>query len=125
MNILSLTQVLYLDILCHVTYILDTLQDDLDRHARGQQLALGYVDRHHLELDPFVQSYGDQVALSIPDSVCSDCNSPEQLRCRYIAPCKQINTKGWHLVECCISSKPGQATHSSIIHQVFRQLHLL
>ena len=74
MKILSLTQV-YLDILCHVTYILDTLQDDLDRHAREQgsiQLALGYVDRHHLELDLFVQSYGDQVALSIPDSVCSD-----------------------------------------------------
>ena len=65
MNILSLTQV-YLDILCHVTYILDTLQDDLDRHARGQgsiQLALGYVDRHHLELDPFVQSYGNQTVL--------------------------------------------------------------
>ena len=54
-NILSLTQV-YLDILCHVTYILDTLQDDLDRHVCGQgsvRLALSYVGRRHLELDPF------------------------------------------------------------------------
>ena len=35
MNILSLTQV-YLDILYHVTYILDTLQDDLRRHIPEQ-----------------------------------------------------------------------------------------
>ena len=34
-NILSLTQV-YLAILCHVTYILDTLQDDCE-HSMGVQ----------------------------------------------------------------------------------------
>ena len=33
--VLSLTQV-YLDILCHVTYILDTLQADLRRHVPEQ-----------------------------------------------------------------------------------------
>ena len=37
MNILSLTQV-YLDIPCHVTYILDTLQDDLRRHVSEQHI---------------------------------------------------------------------------------------
>ena len=61
MNVLSLTQV-YLDILCHVTYILDTLQDDLHRHV------LGHVDSGHLELDLSVQSHCDQAGL-IPDSV--------------------------------------------------------
>ena len=53
MNILSLTQV-YLDILCHVTYILDTLQDDLRRDVSKQnskRSVLGHVDSGHLELD--------------------------------------------------------------------------
>ena len=46
MNILSLTQV-YLDILCHVTYILDTLQYDLRRRApeqNSERSVLGHVD---------------------------------------------------------------------------------
>ena len=45
-NILSLTQV-YLDIPCHVTYILDTLQDDLRRYLPKQNCdrsVLGHVD---------------------------------------------------------------------------------
>ena len=74
MNILSLTQV-YLDILCHVTYILDTLQYDLRRHGpeqNSERSVLGHLDQGHLEQDPFVQSHGDQARLSIPDSVCSD-----------------------------------------------------
>ena len=53
MNVLSLTQV-YLDILCHVTYILDTLQDDLHCHVSEQnskRSVLGHVDSGHLELD--------------------------------------------------------------------------
>ena len=78
MNILSLTQV-YLDILCHVTYILDTLQDDLGHYVSEQNCdcsVLGHVDWHHLELDPSIQSHGGQAVLSIPDSVCSD--SPSQ-----------------------------------------------
>ena len=77
-NVLSLTQV-YLDILCHVTYILDTLQGALRHYVQEQNFdgsVLDHVDQQHLELDPFVQNYGDQVALSIPDSVCSD--SPSQ-----------------------------------------------
>ena len=78
MNILSLTQV-YLDILCHVTYILDTLQDDLHRHVSEQNSkhsVLGHIDLSRLELDLSVQSHGDQARLLIPDSVCSD--SPSQ-----------------------------------------------
>ena len=78
MNILSLTQV-YLDILCHVTYILDTLQDDQRRHVLKQNAArsvLGHVDYGRLELDPSDQSHGGQAVLPIPDSVCSD--SPSQ-----------------------------------------------
>ena len=78
MNILSLTQV-YLDILCHVTYILDSLQDDLRRHISEQNSehsVLGHVDSSHLELDLSIQSHGDQAGLLIPDSVCSD--SPSQ-----------------------------------------------
>ena len=46
MNIPSLTQV-YLDVLYHVTYILDTLQDDLRRHVPEQnsdRSVLGHVD---------------------------------------------------------------------------------
>ena len=73
-NILSLTQV-YLDILRHVTYILDTLQDDLRRHASEQnseRSVLGHVDLGHLELDLSDQSHGDQAGLLIPDSLCSD-----------------------------------------------------
>ena len=73
-NILSLTQI-YLDVPCHVTYILDTLQDDLGRYVSEQnrdRSVLGHVDRHHLELDPSIQSHGGQAVLSIPDSVCSD-----------------------------------------------------
>ena len=69
-NILSLTQV-YLDILCHVTYFLDTLQDDVIAtfpEQNSDRSVLGHVDQPHLELDPSVRSYGDQV----PDSVCSD-----------------------------------------------------
>ena len=74
MNILNLTQV-YLDILCHVTYILDTLQYDLRHHVpeqNSERSVLGHVDQGHLEQDPFVQSHSDQARLSIPDSVCSD-----------------------------------------------------
>ena len=78
MNVLSLTQV-YLDILCHVTYILDTLQADLRRLVSEQNLVrsvLSHVDSTHLESDLLVQSHGDQGSLLIPDSVCSD--SPSQ-----------------------------------------------
>ena len=81
MNILSLTQV-YLDILCHVTYILNTLQDDLRRHVSEQNSehsassVLGHLDLSCLELDLSIRSHGDQARLLIPDSVCSD--SPSQ-----------------------------------------------
>ena len=74
MNVLSLTQV-YLDILCHVTYILDTLQADLRRLVSEQNLVrsvLSHVDSTHLESDLLVQSHDDQGPLLIPDSVCSD-----------------------------------------------------
>ena len=66
MNILSLTQV-YLDVLYHVTYILDTLQDDLRRHVSERhvgRVVLSQVDSGHLELDLSVQSHGDQVGLT-------------------------------------------------------------
>ena len=74
MNILSLTQV-YLGILCHVTYILDTPQDDLRHHVSEQnseRSVLGHVDSGHLESDLSEQSHGDQAGLLIPDSVCFD-----------------------------------------------------
>ena len=65
----------YLDILCHVTYILDTLQDDLRCHVSEQNSecsVLGHVDSGHLESDLSDQSHSDQAGLLIPDSVCSD-----------------------------------------------------
>ena len=81
MILLSLTQV-YLDILCHVTYILDTLQDDLHRHVSEQnseRSVLGHVDLSRLELDLFVHSHGDQARLLIPDSVCSDSGDGQKI----------------------------------------------
>ena len=80
MNILSLTQI-YLDVPCHVTYILDTLQYDLRRRGPehgSNRSVLGHVDQGHLEQDHFVQSHGDQARLSIPDSVCSDLHGRDQ-----------------------------------------------
>ena len=74
-NILSLSTQDYLDILGHVTYILDTLQDDL-RHNVSEQNSersvLGHVDSGHLESNLYDQSHGDQTGLPVPDSVCSD-----------------------------------------------------
>ena len=52
-NILSLTQI-YLDVPCHVTYILDTLQYDLRRRGPehgSDRSVLGHVDQGHQTVD--------------------------------------------------------------------------
>ena len=74
MDVLSPMQI-YLDILCHVTYILDILQADL-RHRVVERSVLRHVDSSLLESDHSDQSHSDQDRLVIPDSVCSD--SPSQ-----------------------------------------------